>query len=356
MARLAFLISDMGDGGAERVVASLVNGAVRCGHEVDLLLMKAEGPNLPLVDHRVRVIDLHAERIRNSLHPLVRYLRRERPLALQVSMWPLTIVAIVAAKLARTGTKVVTAEHITLSQQYAGSRSMKWSVRALYPLADRRIAVSRGSAEDLSRLSGAPVDTIHNPVVPIGPGPSVKEAWPEARHRILSAGSLKDQKNHFLLVEAMNLLDPKMDASLVIIGKGELRDLLQERIDELGLQDRIRMPGYMVDPSPYFRSADLFVLSSDYEGFGNVIVEAMSVGLPVVSTDCPDGPAEILDHGKFGTLVPPRNAAALAHAIERALSSKKDPERQRRRAAEFGEDVAVALYLDALLGEKQLRS
>ncbi len=116
------------------------------------------------------------------------------------------------------------------------------------------------------------------------------------------------------------------------------------------------MPGYMLNPSPYFRSADLFVLSSDYEGFGNVIVEAMSVGLPIVSTDCPDGPAEILSQGKFGTLVPPRNPAALARAIELALSSKTDAERQRRRAGEFGEDVAVALYLDAMLGEKQRQS
>lgn len=356
MARLAFLISDMGDGGAERVVASLVNGAVRHGHEVDLLLMKADGPNLPLVDRGVRVIDLHAERIRNVLHPLVRYLRRERPLALQVSMWPLTLVGILAAKLARTRTRVVTAEHITLTQQYRGSLAMKWSVRALYPLADRRIAVSQGSAEDLSRLSGVPVGTIYNPIVPIGPGPSIKEAWPTARHKILSAGSLKDQKNHRLLVEAMSLLDRQLDASLVIIGQGELRDLLQERIEKLGLQDRVRMPGYMVDPSPYFRSADLFVLSSDYEGFGNVIVEAMSVGLPVVSTDCPDGPAEILGRGKFGRLVPPRNPTELARAIERALSSPTDPERQRRRAAEFGEDVAVALYLDAMVGQKQRQS
>ncbi len=154
----------------------------------------------------------------------------------------------------------------------------------------------------------------------------------------------------------MSLMSPDVDASLVIIGQGDLRAELQERIEKLGLENRIRMPGYILDPSPYFRSADLFVLSSDYEGFGNVIVEAMSVGLPVVSTDCPDGPAEILNRGEFGTLVPIRDPMALARAIELALSSKNDAERQRRRAAEFGEDGAVSRYLDAMLGRKSIAS
>ncbi len=356
MAKLAFLISDMGDGGAERVIASLVNGAAERGHEVHLLLVQAKGENLPLLDPRVRVIDLACDRIRNVLAPLMQYLRRERPEALQIAMWPLTCVGIVAARLASRRTRIVTAEHITLSQQYRGSRSMERSVRALYPLAHRRIAVSRGSAEDLSRLSKAPVETIYNPIVPIAPGRTVKEAWPQTRHKILSAGSLKDQKNHALLVEAMSLMSPDVDASLVIIGQGDLRAELQERIEKLGLENRIRMPGYILDPSPYFRSADLFVLSSDYEGFGNVIVEAMSVGLPVVSTDCPDGPAEILNRGEFGTLVPIRDPMALARAIELALSSKNDAERQRRRAAEFGEDGAVSRYLDAMLGRKSIAS
>jgi glycosyltransferase involved in cell wall biosynthesis len=356
MAKLAFLITDMGDGGAERVTASLVNGAVRSGHEVDLLLMKAVGENIPLLNARVRVNDLNARRIRSVVRPLTRYLRRERPDALQVSMWPLTIAAIVAAKLARTGTRVVIAEHSTLTEQYPGSRFLRWSVRALYHLADWRIAVSRGSADNLASLSAAPVETIYNPIAPILAGPRVEEAWPESKYRILSAGSLKEQKNQLLLVKAMKLLDQRMDASLVIIGQGDMRALLEECIESLRLQHRVRLPGYIVDPSPYFRSADLFVLSSDYEGFGNVIVEAMSVGLPVVSTDCPYGPAEILRHGEFGTLVPRRNPAALADAIALALRSNADPERQRRRAAEFNEDVALSQYLYAMLSGKRQES
>ena len=353
MARVAFLLPDLRGGGAERVAASLVNGAARRGHLVDLLLMKAEGPNLSRIDPAVRIVDIRAERIRNVVRPLIGYLRRERPDALQVSMWPLTIAAIIAAKFVRPATRVVTTDHITLSRQYGASPfQMAWlkaSVRLLYPLADVRIAVSRGSAEDLSRLSGSPVDTIYNPIPPIADGPSAEKAWPDGKRRILSAGALKDQKNHLLLLDAIGQVSPELKASLVIIGEGDLRPALKGRIVQLGLEHRVRLPGYVDDPSPYYRSADLFVLSSDYEGFGNVIVEALSAGLPVVSTDCPDGPAEILAGGKFGALVPCGDATALARAIETALGEPPDSDRLRSRAAEFGEDVAVDRYLAAML-------
>lgn len=351
MAKLAFLISDMGDGGAERVAASLANGAARRGHQVDLVLMTAEGPNLPLLDPSVRVIDLNARRIRNVIIPLIRYLRQERPEVLQISMWPLTIVGLISAKLALCGTRIVVTEHITLSQQYGTRRSMRWSVRMGYRFADRRTAVSQGSARDLARISGVPVDTIYNPIAPVGAGPTAAEAWPPGGCRILAAGSLKEQKNHELLIEAMSLVCSDVDASLVIIGQGELREIMEEQVQRLGLQDRVRMPGYVVDPSPYFRAADLFVLSSDYEGFGNVIVEALSAGLPVVSTDCPHGPAEILNDGEFGSLVPCADPQALANAIKAAMSCKTtDRDRQRRRAADFAEERAVRQYLEAMLG------
>jgi glycosyltransferase involved in cell wall biosynthesis len=356
MARLAFLIGDMGGGGAERVTASLVNGAVRRGHQVDLLLMSAQGPNLGLLDHAVRIVDLRAPRIRQVFRPLVAYLRRERPAALQASMWPLTIVAILAERLARSGARIVTADHITLSKQYGGEplrmASLKASVRLFYPLADHRIAVSKGSAADLERMCRAPVEALYNPISPVGDGPAEAGAWPAGKRRLLSAGSFKAQKNQALLIEAMALLEPPLDAALVILGEGALRPALEEQIARLGLGERVFLPGHVADPGPFYRAADLFVLSSDYEGFGNVIVEALSAGLPVVSTDCPDGPAEILDGGRYGELVPPRGPAALAAAIERALAAPPSPDRQKARASEFGEDQAIERYLEIMLGRR----
>lgn len=354
MAKLAFLISDMGGGGAERVTASLVNGAVRRGHQVHLLLMRPEGANLALVHPSVRIINLRANRIRNVIRPLVRYLRREGPRALQVSMWPLTIAAIIAVRLASTGTRLITTDHITLSRQYGFSSlqlaTLTSSLRFFYPLADHRTAVSKGSARELARLSGVSVETIYNPIAPVQPMSDVIAAWPHGKRRLLSVGTLKNQKNQLLLLNALSRVAQSVDAALVILGEGDRRGMLERRVIELGLQDLVSLPGYVADPSSYYGSAELFVLSSDYEGFGNVIVEALSAGLAVVSTDCPDGPAEILDGGRYGALVPPGDSLALAIAIERALAEPPQPKRQRARAAQFGEDAAIDRYLELMLG------
>ena len=133
MKRLAFLLPDMGGGGAERVALRLIADFIARGHEVDLVLVNATGELLSLVPKGVRIVDLGASRLRSALLPLVRYFRERRPHAIQISMWPLTIVGIIAARLARTGTRVVTSDHIVLTRQYGSSgrvfRAMRWTIR-----------------------------------------------------------------------------------------------------------------------------------------------------------------------------------------------------------------------------------
>src|SRR5690606_26732556 len=136
---------------------------------------------------------------------------------------------------------------------------------------------------------------------------------------------------------------------LCILGEGEERPRLQALVDALGLDGRLLLPGYQSDPAPWYAHADLFVLSSDHEGFGNVIVEALEQGVPVVSTDCPSGPREILEGGKYGTLVPVGDAAALASAIDDALSREHNHDALKRRAQDFSVDKAADAYLDLLL-------
>ena len=138
------------------------------------------------------------------------------------------------------------------------------------------------------------------------------------------------------------------DARLVLLGQGQNEAMLRALADELGIADRVIFAGFHPDPSPFYATADLFVLSSDYEGFGNVIVEALSFGLPVVSTDCPSGPAEILGNGRWGRLVPVGDAAALAGAMREALASPVDREALKRRAADFSPEIAARKYLDLL--------
>jgi glycosyltransferase involved in cell wall biosynthesis len=361
MAKIAFLIANLGGGGAERVAISLIEGFVRRGHQVDLLLMRKTGVFLDRVPAEVRVIDLGASRIRNVVRPLVRYLRDVRPDALQVSMWPLPVAALVAAALARTPTRIVVSEHCALSKQYEGSRTtlalLTASTRLFYRFADRIICVSNGVAKDLQNISGlAPnrVAVVYNPVEQATPArrpdPEALRAWPVARHRILSVGSLKAQKNQALLVEAFARVAGEIDASLLILGEGPERKSLEDLITALGMDDRIRLPGFVSDPSPYYAAASAFVLSSDYEGLPTVLIEALAWGLPVVSTDCDSGPAEILKNGEIGTLVPCGSPSALAAAVRETVSRRADKGLSKARASDFGEDEAVTRYLELMLG------
>lgn len=358
--RLALLIPDLRMGGAEQVALRLMQDWVRDGHEVDLVLLSASGELLPLVPPSVQVFDLKAPRIRAAIRPLVAYLKDRRPDAVQASMWPVTILAIIAGRLARSRARVLVSEHITLSRQYAdlgrlGWLSLKASIRLFYPRADARVAVSNGAANDLAKLSGIDresIAVIYNPVQELsGSVPTKIDAlWGDAKSRILSVGRLKAQKNQRLLIEAFARLPVERRARLMLLGDGpELGDL-QELARRLGVDGQVIFRSSDINPGPYYRSADLFVLSSDYEGFGLVIVEALLSGLPVVSTDCESGPREILGDGEYGALVPCGDAAALAAAVEAALDAPVDEDRQRARGRLFSGADSAQRYLDLMIG------
>ena len=350
---IAFVLPDMRYGGAERVALRLIRSLVERGYPVELVLMEKHGELLEHLPPEVRLIDLGANRIRSAMMPLIRYLKERRPRTIQVRMWPLTVIAIVAAKLARVTTRVVISDHVDLSQQYGGSwrtlAAVRSTIRLIYPLAYARICVSEGVAADLSRLSGlrrSAFDVIYNPIEPpskIETTAEVERAWAGGRgKRILAVGSLKEQKNHRLLIDAFaRLSDPT--ARLMIVGEGPLRRVLEQQAATMGVSDRVVMPG-LGNPWPYYASANLFVLSSDYEGLGNVIIEAMYARLPVVSTNCPSGPAEILADGKFGRLVPVGDAGRLCAAIKAALSETSDRGVLTARAAELSGAAALNAY------------
>lgn len=355
--RIAICLPDMGGGGAERVALEIIRELLAAGHKVDLVLVRATGQLMALVPPEVRVIELKARRLLGALGPLIRYFRHEQPDAVQVSMWPLTIVAILARRLAGSRARLVTSDHIAFV--HAGWRdkmAIRMTAGPLYRLADARVVVSEGAARDLAALTGlrrGAIELVYNPISPPAAIRATKEAeilWAGARHRIVSAGSLKPQKNHALLLRAFARM-ARQDATLMILGEGPLRPDLERLAAELGIADRILLPGFRIDPWPFFASASLFVLSSDYEGFANVVLEAMAAGLPVVSTDCPSGPAEILDHGRFGTLVPVGDEAALAQAMAHALGDRGDPEPRRVRAATFSQGSARR-YRELLVPEQ----
>jgi glycosyltransferase involved in cell wall biosynthesis len=361
--KLAFLLPDMRGGGAERVALRLIEDFVAAGHEVQLVLMEARGELMPLLPPAVRVFDLQAKRIRNVLVPLRRYLREQQPDAIQVSMWPLTVMGVLAHRLSGSRARVVLSEHITLSKQYAylgavGLLQLRQSIRFFYPLADARIAVSRQAADDLARVSGIAresIDVVYNPVgaPPAGAqaGPDVDALWGGAAARIITVGSLKDQKNHALLIRSFARLVRTRPARLMILGEGELRGKLEALARDEGVAEHVVMPGFFADPWPFYLSANLFALSSDYEGYPLVLIEAMRAGLPIVSTDCESGPDEILAGGSFGALVPCGDADAFAGAMARMLDDPTGAHLLRERAEVLSGQDTSDRYLELMTGE-----
>ncbi|VVQ26011.1 glycosyltransferase [Pseudomonas fluorescens] len=357
--RITVLLPDLRGGGAERMHVDMAKVWLEQGFAVDFVLLKKQGELLPLLPEAVSVVDLGAKRYRSALFPLLRYLRATKPDVLLAAMWPITVIAIVARWISRQKTRVIVSDHNTLSNSYADRGILhrlflRLSMRMAYPFADVRIAVSKGVATDLSCLSGlneSCFTVIYNPAAKQNNVPQHEDRpeglIPDAKI-LLSVGTLKYQKNHELLIKAFSKIPAHMNTQLCILGEGVLRPQLEELVRISNLEGRVFMPGFCTHPSTYYNAADLFVLSSHYEGFGNVIVEALECGIPVVSTDCPSGPSEILCDGKYGRLVPTGDVDALASAMISALQDTHDHNALKLRALDFSVEKISNEYLNAM--------
>lgn len=361
LGHIALLVPSLEGGGAERVMLLLANGLAARGLEVELVVATRIGAYADLVAPEVRVINLSAARVIRSLPGLVRYLRHRRPSVLISALSHTNIIATIAVRLAARGTPLIVTEHVHASAEAAATRSWRLTVqhalmRAAYPYASRVVAVSDGVADDLSRLLRLPrqsIHAIHNPIVSdaLCEMKTVAAPHPWLADRsipiILGAGRLSAQKDFRTLVDAFALLRSERAARLVIIGEGEQRAEVEAAVAGHQLGTEVLLPGFVSNPFAWLAHARVFVLSSRFEGFGNVLVEAMACGTPVVSTDCQSGPAEILADGKWGRLVPVGDSASMARAIAACLDEPRSPD-LARRAADFSVDAAVDRYLDLL--------
>lgn len=359
--RLSLLLPNLRGGGAERVSIDLADALADLGHSVEFVLLQEKGELLSQVIQRHKVYGLKAKSIKNSFWPLVKYLRQRRPDALIAAMWPLSFIAPLAAKISGFKGPVLVVEHCSLSNQYkewgkGHGLLLRASLSIGFRLADVRAGVSRGVADDVARLAvytTSKISVLYNPI-PLRLHSSfeamerAESFWSKPKgKRILTVGSLKAQKNHRLLLEAFAHLDDP-DACLMIVGQGSLEESLRALADELQIADRVVFAGFHVDPMPFYRTADLFVLSSDHEGLPTVLIEALSCGLPVVSTDCPSGPSEILEDGLYGILTPVGDAPALAQGMREALSAQWNASELVRRAGDFSPEKAARQYLEVL--------
>ncbi len=361
--RLAIFTANMGGGGAERAMMKLAGGIADRGYAVDLVLSRAEGHYLVEVPRTVRVVDLDASRVLASLPGLVRYLRRERPTALLTSLNYVNIVGAWARRAARVHTRLVVNEQNTLSLEAPHSprrrhRLMPRLARRFYPWSDAVVAVSRGTADDLVRTIGlAPdlIEVVHNPIVTpelrAMAAEPLDHPWfqPGQPPVVLAVGRFTVQKDFLTLIRAVGRVRRECPVRLLILGDGPERPILEAEVGEQRLEGTVDLPGWVANPYPYMVRAGAFVLSSRWEGLPSVLIEALYCGVPVVATDCPSGPMEILDAGRHGVLVPVGDVDALARGIGSALAGEV-PRPERASWLPYEQETVVGRYLGVLLG------
>ncbi|HLW53654.1 MAG TPA: glycosyltransferase family 4 protein [Candidatus Angelobacter sp.] len=364
--RLTLVISTLGRGGAERVMSILASAWAERGHQVTLLTLdRQKAPAYPIHPavnlQRLGVTGFSANifqalyRNLHRLRSLRQAIRKSDPDVVISFMDSVNVLTILATRgLHRT---LIISERTDPSLYKIGRA---WNaLRRLYSLADLLVCPTQNTVDRfraISRVHGVGIpNPIHLPARPAAQRP------PRARHRIIAMGRLVPQKGFDLLLSAFAAVaDRHPDWDVTIYGEGPLLSALQSQADALKIGSRVHFAGTVSDPFTQFLSADMFVFSSRFEGFGMALAEAMACGLPVVSFDCPEGPGQIIRDGIDGILVPPQDVAALARTLDRLMGDPQERQRLAQRAPEVRERFSLERALagwqaafDGLLAGKQ---
>ncbi|RLM42580.1 glycosyltransferase [Haloarcula sp. Atlit-47R] len=357
-------------GGVERMTLNLAEEFLNRGIDVTIVLARDAGELMNEVPESISLKILDAPdptrfSLLSAVPSLSKYLFHKEPDVLLSFMKHANITSLLAQKMSMIDTTVIIGERNHLSKALENEpwrREIAFQnlMKMLYPSADHIIATSVGVAEDIESYLNKPlpVSTVYNPVVT----PELKKKSKEDPDHewfddpdvpvVLSAARLHPQKDFQTLIKAFSLVDDRFDARLLILGEGKERDDLESLIQDLDLESKTDLPGVVENPFPYMANSSVFVLSSVWEGFGNVLVEAMACGCPIVSTDCPSGPSEILDGGTYGELVPVGSPELLSDAIEESLSNPIDETKIRARADNFSVDSIADEYLNIISSVK----
>ncbi len=360
--KIAFFLPSLEGAGAEKVLATLANSFVRRGYEIDFVLSSAKGPFLSNLDPQIKIINLERTHVIDSFFSLGNYLRSQKPQVMISGLSNANLAALAAGRLFSPSCKVIITQHSNWSQKLANNPTRKEQLvfqlsRFLYPFAARIVAVSSITAEEIKhtfRINPKKVLFIYNPVVTQElidkSRQSVNHRW--LNHKtvpvVLGAGRLIKSKDFNTLIQAFAIVLKKIDCRMLIIGEGPEHQNLQNLIQNSGLCEKIELLGFVPNPYPFMTQADLFVLSSLNEGLPTVLIEALACGTTVVSTDCLSGPAEILDDGKYGSLVPIQAPETLSEAVIESLRHPKNKDLLTERAAFFSVENASKAYLDLI--------
>ena len=364
---ISLFITAMKGNGGDRVILNLAQAFAAKGFHVDLVVPEVTDYHravMAVLPPQIQTVDLGLPISKTiyfkKLIKLKQYLDQEQPIVL-LSNGDYVGLANFAGKLSSSPTKVIQVVHINVSRYFGELSSFRAKLKLLffkqfYRSSDGIVAVSRGVAKDVAELIGLPLEkikTIHNPVVTSDLIDKAREAIEHPWFKIgespviLGAGRLQSQKDFATLIRAFAKVRKQRPARLIIIGgEPDQQQELKMLIHELELEQDAQLFGFAENPYAYMARAAVFALSSKYEGFGNVLVEAMATGTAVVSTDCESGPAEILENGKYGKLVPVADPDALAAAMIETLDSPIDPKVLQERAQAFTTEKIAQEYIN----------
>jgi glycosyltransferase involved in cell wall biosynthesis len=326
--KTVFFLPELDGGGAQRTLINLANH-ISSSQDLKLVVAQSVGPAAAWVSSTVPLVDLASRRTRSAVLPLAAFLRRHRPDIFLSTGLDANIVAWLAwSLLGSKRPRLILRE--TNSHRARGDLGMlrRWLIGAAYRRADRVVALSHGVRDELIalyKLNPDRVVTLHNPIAldklaaTAGAARKAPPPWTKTGPAVVAVGRLTRQKGFERLIEAVAALSVP-GVQLVILGKGECRKALESLGQRLGLGPRLIMPGFVPDPQIWLAHADVFALSSRWEGFGHVIVEAMAAGVPVVAFDCPHGPRDIIRNEVNGLLLENGDVAALTVALQRVLS------------------------------------
>lgn len=357
--RIAIFSPTLRGGGAERVVVNMANGFVKLGISVDLLLSSAVGPYIELLTPKVNIVDLNTGRVLSSLPRLIKYLHEQTPTVFISHQAHANIIAIIAHLIDHSRSKLIVCEHSVPSRYSSFShkiidRFIPILESLLYPFVDAIVGVSSQVVNEVRSLliSGKhKVHLIHNPIINSNIYELMDEKPPELYSSkgkiILSVGRLVPVKGYRSLIHAFVFIRKKIDADLFILGEGKQRIELTLLAKELKIEKNVHLLGFMKNPYSFMKNADVFVLSSIYEGLPTVLIEAMACGVPVVSTKS-GGSTEILGKGKYGKLVPAENPQSLAKAIVDVLENPPDNRPAQKRSNDFTVDKSIQEYIELI--------
>ena len=345
------------------MIANLCQALVDAPIDLDVLLIKARGPYVDRLPDSANIISLRARHSLTSVWEVSRYLKKERPDALLAIKHRGILAALRARQLARTNTPISGRIGTTVSAALAtksSRRRQRWytAMRKHYPKLEQLIAVSQGVADDVLDITGmseSRVPVVRNPTITpemlAAANEPVEHPWLSAEGSvpvIMGVGRLTEQKDFATLIAAFARVRSQREARLIILGDGGLRTELIAQATSLGVDAHIALPGFQSNPWAWMSKASVFALSSRWEGSPNTLTEAMALGIPVVSTDCPSGPRELLDGGRIAPLVEMGDADTLASALLSVLAGPPPSDVLTEAVSAYHRDVSAAAYLKTL--------